>query len=635
MKTRGALSAADPRRGHPADKPTSRRGEWMRAMILSISSAALMFPIAAPISWWPLAFVCLVPWSLSVATTRSSPSQHAASVFAGAIYFLVSLRWMEPVTGLGFAALALYLALYWPLAGWAIRSAYRRGVPLTIGLPVAWVACEYLRAIVMSGFPWLFLSHALYGQIAFIQISDIAGAYGVSFVIGMMNGVVADVLVFVRARRSRSVSGFGRRPSGGVLTACVAATVATVAGVLVYGQYRLNESKFVNGPRVAVIQEDFPLVSRPPYGEHVFVVLARYVVLAARAAVERPDIIVFPETMWSATQNHEFLAVEHRAVEELSPATWPFGMASHRIISALARGDYAAVNRAIESLDDSLKDKKLPRIPIDSGPPAIVVVGTMAVEVFPESTEPRVKKYNSTLVYDPDGSQRRERYDKTHLVPFGEAVPFRYSSLHWLYVWLNSLSPFSRGGTIHYSLTPGDALTVFRWSTPNSTRPTSTDPLDVLGTFGTPICYEDVMPYVIRNYVWDGPRRRVDFLLNMSNDGWFLHSAELPQHLAICVFRAVENRVGIARAVNTGISGFISPSGQLYSLVNENGRTVGNRHGIVGYSVDHVLIDRRVSFYGRTGDWFAVGCGLALAAALSDSVVRRVARRVRAAGEAV
>ena len=98
--------------------------------------------------------------------------------------------------------------------------------------------------------------------------------------------------------------------------------------------------------------------------------------------------------------------------------------------------------------------------------------------------------------------------------------------------------------------------------------------------------------------------------MNISNDGWFLHSHELPQHLAICVFRAVENRVGIARAVNTGISAFIDPNGRIYSRVRTDGRDFGP--GVVGYDVQRVYLDRRGSFYGRTGDWLALAClGLA------------------------
>ena len=188
------------------------------------------------------------------------------------------------------------------------------------------------------------------------------------------------------------------------------------------------------------------------------------------------------------------------------------------------------------------------------------MLGATSVETFPEAVYPKVKRYNSALVYDPDGIQRPTRYDKNHLVPFGEIVPFRAGRLHWLYVWLNKLSPFSNRGEVEYSLTPGRELTVFDLAAPSGTF-----------RFGTPICYEDVMPYVIRRYVWAGRERRVDFLVNISNDAWFLYGNELPQHLAICAFRAVENRVAIARAVNTGISGFIDPNGRIGPVVEVDG----------------------------------------------------------------
>jgi apolipoprotein N-acyltransferase len=116
------------------------------------------------------------------------------------------------------------------------------------------------------------------------------------------------------------------------------------------------------------------------------------------------------------------------------------------------------------------------------------------------------------------------------------------------------------------------------------------------------------MPYVSRRFV-TGPdgEKRVDMLLNISNDGWFVHSNELPQHLAICAFRAVENRVGIARAVNTGISGFIGPDGRIYDLVTDaRGRYHGE--GIDGYSVSRLLVDPRHTVYSRTGDVFALAC---------------------------
>jgi apolipoprotein N-acyltransferase len=399
--------------------------------------------------------------------------------------------------------------------------------------------------------------------------------------------------------------------------------VVVLLGNAWYGAYRLEQADFKDGPRVAVIQEDFPQWSKEPYSEHQYVVFAQYLALAAEAARERPDLLVFPETVWGSTQNIEFVEQELQAPEEVSALTWQYGKLCHGATSAFARGDYAEVNQVIARFERALNaviptDRpkyELPRLPAEGGPPVTLVVGCVSLDTLPEQAYPRQKRYNSAVVYDRDGVQRRERYDKIHLVPFGEVVPFRNArplgfDLHWLYRFLNRLSPFSYGGAIEYSLSPGERYTVFDLaSSAGATR------------FGVPICYEDTVPDVPRRYVWAGGRRRVDFLVNISNDGWFLHSAELPQHLAICVFRAVENRVAIARAVNTGISGFIEPSGRIDSLVEEGGRRYGA--GLVGYRVAPVKLDDRGSCYGRLGDWFATLCVLGAAALWVGAIVTR------------
>jgi apolipoprotein N-acyltransferase len=403
-----------------------------------------------------------------------------------------------------------------------------------------------------------------------------------------------------------------------------------LAATLVYGNYRLNQIDFEQdparqGPRVAVIQEDFPLVSTPPYGDHAFVILSRYLALAAQAIQEKPDLVVFPETAWNASQNIGYIE-QPNTIPEAMPELRPYSLRCHEAVSALVRGDYPGVNAVISNLEAALRNYlsvrrdetapiELPRLPAEGGTPVTALVGAVSIEQFPEATYPKIKRYNSALVYDPDGTQRRERYDKHHLVPFGELVPFRQAeflgvNLHWLYRWLNSLSPFSDRGKIEYSLTPGEQFTVFLLETATGVY-----------RFGVPICYEDTVPYVIRRFVWDGAERRVDFLVNISNDGWFLRSAELRQHLASCVFRAVENRVTIARAVNTGISGFVDPDGQIYARVTKNGRDFGP--GVIGYAVERVRLDDRASLYGRVGDLFAIACLLLTTALWIGAVFER------------
>ena len=115
------------------------------------------------------------------------------------------------------------------------------------------------------------------------------------------------------------------------------------------------------------------------------------------------------------------------------------------------------------------------------------------------------------------------------------------------------------------------------------------------------------MPYVSRRFVSGGAgQKQVDFLLNISNDGWFGRGVQQPQHLAICAFRAVENRVGIVRSVNTGVSAFIQPNGHIHDQVT--GNPGGQWPGISGYSVARVGVDSRYTLYSRYGDWFAWLC---------------------------
>jgi apolipoprotein N-acyltransferase len=140
--------------------------------------------------------------------------------------------------------------------------------------------------------------------------------------------------------------------------------------------------------------------------------------------------------------------------------------------------------------------------------------------------------------------------------------------------------------------------------------------------FGTIICYEDAIPYVGRNFTLDGEgRKRIDWLVNISNDGWFVRfpkaqgrvipSSELPQHAAICAFRAVENRLAVVRRVYTGISCLIESTGRIrdgyLAASRDFPAEAMDRTAMAGWFVDRLPIDKRVTFYSRHGEWFADG----------------------------
>jgi apolipoprotein N-acyltransferase len=294
-----------------------------------------------------------------------------------------------------------------------------------------------------------------------------------------------------------------------------------------------------------------------------------------QAASWNPDLYLLPETPWSMYLNRSYL--------ESDPNS-PWVNWSRRCYDRLQA--FATRHNVV------------------------LITGALSKELTPLNRWAEEWNFNSAFVFSPDATVP-QRYDKVHVVYFGETVPFRFGRLRFLYTWFNSLSPFGVGGH-EYSLTPGSEFKVFAM-TPRS-QP------DREYRYGIPICYEDVMPYVSRRFV-AGPDggKRVDFLLNISNDGWFLHSRELPQHLVLCAFRAVENRVPIARAVNTGISGFIDANGQI--VEDDAGRRLDRAED--GYLVKRISIDSRGSLYTHIGDVFALLCAVLWGIAYLDYVVAR------------
>ncbi|MFO0845212.1 MAG: apolipoprotein N-acyltransferase [Gemmataceae bacterium] len=217
---------------------------------------------------------------------------------------------------------------------------------------------------------------------------------------------------------------------------------------------------------------------------------------------------------------------------------------------------------------------------------------------------------------DRDGVWARQ-HDKVHRVPFGEYVPLRHAL-----PWLSRLAPYD----FDYSVEPGAEFTRF------------TLPGSVEATFGVMICYEDTDPAMARPYAAGRP---VDFLLNISNDGWFDGTSEHDQHLALCRFRAVETRRSVGRAVNMGVSAVIDSNGRVLApeLVSEDetipvwevpedaGSLPTSRwhefKKVAGVVIARMPIDERISAYGQVGDVFAMGCGGLLVVGLAGTARRR------------
>ncbi|MCH9022745.1 MAG: apolipoprotein N-acyltransferase [Planctomycetes bacterium] len=378
-----------------------------------------------------------------------------------------------------------------------------------------------------------------------------------------------------------------------LLTACC------IAASLLYGKHRLAEGQetITAGPIVTVIQDNVPQDNKQEEialnGDEIF---NRHMALSEAALEETPvpTLIVWPETMATSFLNDEFLAGE---VSEYTKRSHEF---NHRLKQLAGQG-------------------------------AAVLVGSPSITL---SDKGGLNRYNSAQYYLADGTRGPKRYDKIHLVPFGEVVPFK-KSWPWMYRLLNRLTPYDH----EYSIEAGEHPTVFELTSP----PNQTINRDMKETyrFGVAICYEDVMPHVPRLLAGrENGKKRIDFLLNISNEGWYIRksrdgsikaTSELTQHLAICKFRAVENRVAIIRSVNMGISGFIRPDGQVQTkpLAGTLPNDPRQRQAVSGFLTDTVYLDSRVSIYNKTGDLFAILCTVMMTLLFLDGWLVRLSLRIK------
>ena len=254
---------------------------------------------------------------------------------------------------------------------------------------------------------------------------------------------------------------------------------------------------------------------------------------------------------------------------------------------------------------------------------AYVLLGAHAVNIGLQQDEYVVTdRFNSAFLYRPDGEQDPKRYDKIHLVPFGEYIPLR-DSIPFIADLVVKLSPYD----YDYHLTHGAEYTIFEMA----------DGQDTYG-FGVLICYEDTDPAVTRKMVVGaGGAKRADWLVNISNDGWYvrykdgkvLPSTELGQRTAISVFRAVENRISILRSVNTGVSCIIDSVGRIKDdyLAGDLPKKAMARQGVAGWFVDQIATDERVTFFSQHRQWLDFSCAIGWPVVIMFTLSRIVKER--------
>jgi apolipoprotein N-acyltransferase len=532
-----------------------------------LTAGLMLWSAFPPVEWSWLAWLALVPLFWLVIQGGPRLRLYLGAWVGGLVFWMLSVQWVrltDPTAWLAWVAMAVFLSLWWPVfLGLARLAVSRLNIPLMMAAPILWVGLEYLRAHTLSGFPWYYLGHTQYRFLRLIQIADITSALGVSLLIALANAWVVDLLSLPLLRPS---------PQGPRLTARQTVRFWVVAilgvGTLAYGSLRIAGADFHPGPRLALLQTNFEQRYKMAGDPFEMIERLQNLIQKAVAADPRPDLLVWPETAYP----YGYIEVAPN-----TPAQ-ALGEQVHRISTAITVADWLDKKEKIAEHLHALTDAA--NVPM--------LVGAL----YYDHRADGLRKYNSAILFQPL-IKTISLYHKIHLVPFGEYIPFLESM-----PWLTVLTPYRNGYV------------------PTLTFGQEANTLNLHDyRMAVAICFEDTVPHVIRRFFRETPdNRQPDMLINLSNDGWFHGSEELDVHLAVSVFRTIEHRVPLARAVNTGITALIDGNGEIRETLPRLKETV--------LSVT-VPLDDRTSFYTLWGDWLGLSCLAVTIGLVPTSLLRR------------
>jgi len=485
---------------------------WFKVKdFLCILVSAVLLILAFPKhNLWPLAWFGFVPVFLRL-NNKSQKQAFALFFITGILFWTGIVYWLVNVTLPGTIILVLYLALYFGFFGLIIRPYTRHSMPyVLIFIPSVWVCLEYIRGWLFTGFPWVLLGYSQYLNLPLIQVADITGAWGISFLVMFVNVAVVEIIWSAKTKRKPRFKN------------TLLALIFVLSVILFYGYLRLHELRTTNYEQkinISVIQGNIPQELKwEPLARGTIV--DKYFYLTHEGLKNKPDLIIWPEAALPVVieDNPEYLNKINSFSKEINVPL---------LLGAVRNNAGQYYNKAIllSGKDESVTE-----------------------------------------------------YAKIHLVPFGEYIPLR------------KILPFLEVVVPIGDFSAGKEYTVFT----HDARRTTRDQI----RFSVLICFEDLFPNLSRRFV----RQGADFLVNITNDAWFGRTSSPYQHFSASVFRAVENRVPVVRAANTGVSGFIASSGRII---------YASRIFVDDFTAKEIKpYAHRRTFYNRTGDAFIFICFL-------------------------
>jgi apolipoprotein N-acyltransferase len=518
---------------------------WKRAAI-ALVAGALSSLAMAPFNAWPVLFLTfpVMVWLIDGAgggRLHGLPAAAMAGWWFGLGYFVSGLywigyaflvdaptfAWLMPFAVLGLPA---YLALF-PAFGFALaRLIWSKDGSRVIALAASLTASEWLRGHVLTGFPWNAFGYALSKPLALAQVASLIGLWGLTFL---------SVAIFASPAVLIDGNSRGRRPW---VAPAMALLMLVVMGIFGAVRLSLQPTATVANVKLRIMQPNLQQDVRFNYAAKAEV-MQKYLTLSDRASgpqstgVRDASILIWPES------------------------AFPFFLT--READAMAQ------------IDDLLPKG------------TILITGSVRAPDLPPGTR-ITRAYNSIYVIDHDGSVL-SIYDKLHLVPFGEFLPFQD--------WMEKLG-FVQLTKVQGGFIPGTGRRAME--VPNAPRAL---PL---------ICYEAIFPDEVA-----ARGDRPGWIINLTNDGWFGISTGPYQHLQQARLRAIEQGLPVVRAANTGISAVIDPMGRIVARL---GLGV---EGVLDSSLPAAIAP---TIYARSGD---IPTAMMVAAALILVIRRRVAKRSR------
>jgi len=551
------------------------------AMFAGLMSALFLVLAFAPFSFWGFAFLIPFPLFVIARSTKFSPSRlafwAALGTFPGWIW---THLWISDVSTLGLIPLVIQLGFFPFLFVWISAHARQRLGYELIVFPVIWVAIEFFRgSILWGGYPWYLIAHPLIDSPKAILATPAswAGVYFVSFLCALYTMLLLNAIT---AKVSRDRLRFG-------LAAGILFTGWITIGVLLI----TPEPDDTQTIRVGVIQPDIPQDNRLEWTVRQRVRdwgTLRDLTLAAATDPTNPeslDVIIWPEGFvpgW--TLDPVSLETERQA-----KIAWTMTLFDPNDVPDL--GSIPSKISSTRVVDETLVLQNALDIPM--------VVGSVAYDNLRIlDTDAGIDyqydaMYNSAFVIL-NGEPQPVWYDKLHLTPFGEVMPY---ISRWEWLEQNLLAIGARG--MRFSLTQGKE------------RKRLTIPVRREGeidsvSLATPICFEATISRVCRKLVFERWNRRASVLVNITNDGWFgSWDAGRETHLLNARWRCIELNTPMVRSANTGISSVIDHHGKVLNraitpLVDTDPRQ--------GYLIADVSLGVGSTVYAIVGDLFGWIC---------------------------